>query len=404
MANPEHVAKLKKGVKAWNAWREENPEVRPDLSGADLRGADLRGADLRGADLRGAVLNDANLGGADLRGAVLSDADLSGAILSGANLSGATLPSADLRIAGLRSTNLSDTILSDANLSDANLGDANLGGANLSGAIVCRADLSGANLGFANLYRADLSESKLGHAKLWSTIFAECNLSSTTGLDSVAHWAPSTIGLDTLQRSGSLPEVFLRGCGYSKWHVEMAKLHDSNLSAHEISEITNSIFLARVEGPLYLGGFFISYSRDDGELAEKLRVSLIEADASVWMDVHDAVGGPLERQIVDAVRLNDIVLLVLSERSVNSEWVEGELRTANRKAKEEKRDVILPIALDKSWEPKVEAEPVLWRQVQRCNVLDFSEWQDSAKFSEQFEKVLAGAKRYYAPKAKETAP
>jgi hypothetical protein len=34
----EHVALLKKGVAAWNAWRNENPNIRPDLSGANLRG------------------------------------------------------------------------------------------------------------------------------------------------------------------------------------------------------------------------------------------------------------------------------------------------------------------------------------------------------------------------------
>jgi hypothetical protein len=36
MANDEHVEMLKKGVKAWNAWRLENPTLRPDLSGAHL--------------------------------------------------------------------------------------------------------------------------------------------------------------------------------------------------------------------------------------------------------------------------------------------------------------------------------------------------------------------------------
>ena len=37
MPNPEHLAKLKESVGAWNAWREENPDVIPNLTGADLR-------------------------------------------------------------------------------------------------------------------------------------------------------------------------------------------------------------------------------------------------------------------------------------------------------------------------------------------------------------------------------
>jgi uncharacterized protein YjbI with pentapeptide repeats len=49
MANDEHVAQLEKGVAAWNAWRTENPDIQPDLSGVDLGGATLSNADLSGA-------------------------------------------------------------------------------------------------------------------------------------------------------------------------------------------------------------------------------------------------------------------------------------------------------------------------------------------------------------------
>src|SRR5262245_5180224 len=104
MANDEHVAILKKGVAAWNAWRLENPGIHPDLSGVDLydgRGVNLYRADLRGADLRGARLYEANLIGANLSGADLAGSELGGAhiieaILSGANLSGANLSGAGL--------------------------------------------------------------------------------------------------------------------------------------------------------------------------------------------------------------------------------------------------------------------------------------------------------------------
>ncbi|MBV9769781.1 MAG: pentapeptide repeat-containing protein, partial [Bryobacterales bacterium] len=84
MANPEHVAKLREGVAAWNAWREQNPAVKPDLSGADLKGIDFGDANLSVAKLDEAVLSDADLShvrglgapqmrGADLTGAKLPD-------------------------------------------------------------------------------------------------------------------------------------------------------------------------------------------------------------------------------------------------------------------------------------------------------------------------------------------
>ena len=36
MANEEHVALLKQGMDAWNAWRDKNPDILLDLSHADL--------------------------------------------------------------------------------------------------------------------------------------------------------------------------------------------------------------------------------------------------------------------------------------------------------------------------------------------------------------------------------
>ena len=61
MADPEHLAILKKGAEAWNTWRQENERVEPDLSGANLIGVDLTSADLSGVDLTGANLTQANL-------------------------------------------------------------------------------------------------------------------------------------------------------------------------------------------------------------------------------------------------------------------------------------------------------------------------------------------------------
>jgi hypothetical protein len=98
MPNDEHVALLKQGVAAWNAWRNENPNIPPNLKDAHLGGADLtwRGvpefsqwpsefANLREADLSGADLIRANLAGADLTGANLRDATLMMTYLRRAN-------------------------------------------------------------------------------------------------------------------------------------------------------------------------------------------------------------------------------------------------------------------------------------------------------------------------------
>jgi TIR domain/Pentapeptide repeats (8 copies) len=81
MANEEHLAWLRQGVVTWNRWREENPDIKPNLTQADLHGvrldrADLQRADLTGADLRRADLSEANLTRAHLTQAVLTRAQL----------------------------------------------------------------------------------------------------------------------------------------------------------------------------------------------------------------------------------------------------------------------------------------------------------------------------------------
>jgi uncharacterized protein YjbI with pentapeptide repeats len=88
MPNDDHVALLKRGAAAWNAWRAEHDEA-PDLSWAGLRGLDLTGFDLSRADLRGADLRGTNLCNADLAGARLDGANFFKAVLDGADLTGA---------------------------------------------------------------------------------------------------------------------------------------------------------------------------------------------------------------------------------------------------------------------------------------------------------------------------
>ncbi|MDM3843931.1 MAG: pentapeptide repeat-containing protein [Aphanizomenon gracile PMC638.10] len=160
MANDEHLAILNQGVEVWNKWRDENPDIRPDLSRSDLSGADLSGADL----------TETYLNGADLRGANLSDAGLNAANLRGANLSRA---------------NLSRANLTEAQLSNADLRWVNLIGADLSGADLCWADLSGANLYGANLVWTEVIGTNFHNATLTDSSIKDWHINSKTNLDEV---------------------------------------------------------------------------------------------------------------------------------------------------------------------------------------------------------------------------
>jgi uncharacterized protein YjbI with pentapeptide repeats len=203
MANDEHVAILKKGVAAWNEWRRENPDIRPDLSEADLSEADLVGANLSGAKL------------AELVGADLSEADLSGVNLSGADLSEADWFAASIRVAAnLRSADLSGADLSGANLAGADLSWANLVGADLSGANLHGANLSVANLSMANLAQAGLSEANLRGANLSGADLSEADLLAATLVNT------------------DLTGADLTGCrihGVSAWRLKLERTKQQNL-------------------------------------------------------------------------------------------------------------------------------------------------------------------------------
>jgi len=173
MPNPEHLAKLKEGVKAWNEWRNVNTEVRPDLNGADLKRANLVEANLRKANLIEADLSETNLSGANLAGAhlmyaVLERADLTEAYLFRVNLRGADLRAANLREANLGKANLIEANLSEANLSRAVLNEANLSETNLSRAVLSRANLTRALLVATNLKAADLTGCSVYGGSVWN--------------------------------------------------------------------------------------------------------------------------------------------------------------------------------------------------------------------------------------------
>lgn len=125
MPNPAHLDKLCEGPRAWNAWRDDNPNIVPDLteikltlSQRQLGPASGGPIDLHSADLEHASLPYATLTRADLEGARLVGIDLTHARLDGANLAGADLTDAILDQADMAGANLDQAVLFGADLSN----------------------------------------------------------------------------------------------------------------------------------------------------------------------------------------------------------------------------------------------------------------------------------------------
>jgi uncharacterized protein YjbI with pentapeptide repeats len=367
MANPEHLAKLKEGVAAWNDWRRANraatwndwkpayPEIVPDLDKADIDEANLRGANLRKAGLDGANLRDAKLSGANLSRAKLRGARLVGTKLIGASLGGAHLKHADL---------------TNANLSNANVTGANLVGANLTDS----------NLFHANLSRADLSKADFSGARLGGTVFGDNDLSKARGLEAAVHLRSSTIGVDTIYRSqGKIPLAFLRGAGVPENFIEyMGSLTGKALEFYSC---------------------FISYSTKDQEFADRLHADLQNKGVRCWFAPHDMQGGKKTHEQIDAaIRMHEKLLLIVSPNSMNSEWVKTEIRKARKRECTEKKRVLFPVRLVsfeaiRDWELfDADEGKDLAVEIREYYIPDFSNWKNHGSYAKEFEHLLRDLK------------
>jgi hypothetical protein len=311
MANQEQVDLLKRGFDGWNQWRQENPNIVPDLSDVNL--------------------TDTNL--------------------SGFNLSITNFNSSDLSRANLRGANLSRSGLIRANLSEANL--------------------SGSDLSEAVLRRADFT-----HSRAWMTHFTTVDLREVKGLDTVWHLGPSSIGIDTIYLSqGQIPEVFLRGAGVPEPFI-------SNMHA-----------LVESMSPIDFYSCFISYSSKDQDFAERLYADLQSKGVRCWFAPENLkIGDKFWHRIDESIKLYDKLLVVLSEHSINSAWVENEVMAALEKEHQQPNKLVLfPIKLDET----VMQTSLPWAASlrQARHIGDFCAWKQHDNYQKSLSRLLRDLKQ-----------
>lgn len=334
------------GVEEWNHRRAAGEEV-PNFLGANLTGCRLEGA---------------NLAGLEFPGADFSGSKLARASLAGSNLAGADLYGCDL---------------SHANLLRADLFEARLERADLSGASLVEVDLSGANLGGTRLAGANLTGARVN-----GTAFDAVDLSEVVGLATLQHDGPSSIGLDTLLLSrGTIPEPFLRGAGVPREWVE------------RVPSLVGAL------KPDQYASCFISYSFQDQAFADKLHQRMIQEGLRVWFAPRDMRGGrKIHEQVDQAIVAYDRLLLVLSQASMNSDWVQTEIHNARLAEKREKRRKLFPIRLVdfetiRSWtcfDADIGKDSAV--EIREYYIPDFSRWRDNAAFEAEFARLLLSLK------------
>lgn len=357
MANDEHLKLLKQGVEAWNTWRSDYTAIWPDLAGADLSKANLPRVDLFRATLANANLSEAALQFSKFNGSRLHEANLREANFLGATLYATRLNGADLRGA----------ILCAADLTTAKL---------------TAADLTGANLNRANLNGADLSGVDLTRAKLSETVFANTNLQNATGLEFCYHSGRSSLDLRTLQKSWPLPLPFLRGCGLPDTYIKQLP----SLLAPSAIQFYSC---------------FISYSSDNLDFVQRLYGDLQNTGVRCWYAPEDLkIGDEFAQAIQESIRQRDKLLLVLSEQSIESKWVEDEVNMALEEESRKEKQVLFPIRIDdaimdttKAWAGRIK---------RKRHMGDFTNWKDRDAYKKALNQLIQDLKEEKEPITKES--
>jgi hypothetical protein len=339
MANPQHIEILKQGVEVWNRWRNINPQIIPDIGRANLQDAELSNAnfvkvnfldaDLRRANLDSACLMYADLGHTNLSGASLNGTDLRNAILGFAFISGADLSSANLHKAYLRNATLKETYLE----------------------------------------KTDFNKAQMSY-----TTISGIDLSKTINLDSVSHSGPSSIDIQTIYKShGDIPDIFLRGCGLPEAFI-----------------VQIPALVAAIK-PIQFYSCFISYSSKDEEFVKRLYADLQSESVRCWFAPEDLkIGEKFRVRIDESIRLYDKLLLVLSENSVASEWVEKEVETAFEKEREQKKTVLFPVRLD---DAVMDIKTGWAADIRKSrHIGDFRDWKNHDSYRKAFERLMRDLK------------
>ena len=324
-------------------WARKIADGDVDFRGANLPNQDFSGLDLHQRDFRRAFLRGSRFDRCDLTGANFAEADLSGANFRGARCH--------------------DVDFSNANLSGANFYQANLQGV---------AFLS------CNLFSTVFRESVMGQ-----TVFANLDLETCVGLDSVTHNGHSSIAIECLYRSGNnLPMKFLKGVG--------------------LPQILLDYLPALIEagGPIQFHSCFISYCHTDEAFARRFWIGLRNERIRAWYAPEEMKGGKkLFEQIDRAINLHDKLLIVLSKESISSNWVETEIRRARKQEKRTGERKLFPIRLCdmdtlRAWEClDADSGQDIAEEVREYFIPDFSEWTKPARFEKEFSKLCRDLRR-----------
>lgn len=191
-------------------------------------------------------------------------------------------------------------------------------------------------------------------------------------METIKHLGPSPLSINTLYLSeGAIPESFLKGTGAPDTFIEYVR--------------------SLVGKPIDYYSCFISYSSKDHAFAERLYADLQAKGVRCWYAPHDMrVGDEIRSRIDESIRLHDKLLLVLSEHSIASRWVQKEVETAFEQEQQRSKLVLFPIKLDDTVMNTNQAWAADLRRMRHIG--DFCGWKNHDQYQKAFTRLLRDLK------------
>jgi len=357
-----HITALRTSAQSWNEWRQEEHIRRPDLRNARLVQMDLSSYDLHDALLDGAHIHECSLYRANCRGLSLCDAELERVYANSSAFQNA-------RLAG---TSLSDVDFSFAMLDSVSFQRSFLEAVVFRQTSLINADFTEATIDSSHFDSATLEDATFTNARLSGAAFSHLSLRDVHGLSSIRFASPSSIGVDTFFISGGLPPNFLAGCGSPQSFLKYAQS------------------LAGVAVDYY--SCFLSFSSQDESFARRLYADLQEFGIRTWLaPEYIKIGERFRARIDSGIQTQEKLVIILSEYSIDSPWVETEVETAFARERNEKRDVLFPIRVDdavfrtsKAWALEI---------IRTRQVGDFRDWKQPKEYTAAVRRLVRDLRR-----------
>ena len=195
------------------------------------------------------------------------------------------------------------------------------------------------------------------------------DLNEALNLDTTSHLGPSAVDVVALLQLKRDEPRFFKGIGLPEVFIAFRES------------------LAAAERPIQFYSCFISHSSKDSECATRIHNELQAAGVRCWYAPEDLkIGDRFRDEIERSIQVQDRLLLILSEHSLASGWVEDEVNAAFDRERREKRTVLFPIKVDN----RIEEAPSAWAAAihRKRHIGDFTQWRSHDSFKKAFERLL----------------